>query len=183
MIYTCGLRPNEGRELRRESINFRTGEIQITNTKRKKERTVVMSNDMLALCKKYDGRREVFAKSNEFFFPSWGGGTLTNFHLGYIFRDCWKRANPEIASDALPHVRVYDLRHRFASAVLNRWLDKGQALAVKLPYLRAYMGHDSLSETAYYIHLLPENLVKSAGIDWKSFDGIVPELAVTSWRE
>jgi len=54
LIYTCGLRPNEGRELRRENINFKTGEILITKTKRKKERVVVMSDDMLKLCKKYN---------------------------------------------------------------------------------------------------------------------------------
>jgi integrase len=86
-----------------------------------------------------------------------------------------------VNKDNVPNVRVYDLRHRFASAVLNRWLDNKQNLGAKLPYLRAYMGHGSLSETAYYIHLLPENLVKSSGIDWKSFDGLVPE--VTLWRE
>ena len=38
------------------------------------------------------------------------------------------------------------------------------------------MGHNHLNETKYYVHLLPENLVKSAGIDWISFDGIVPEV-------
>ena len=34
------------------------------------------------------------------------------------------------------------------------------------------MGHETFSETVHYIHLLPENLVKSAGIDWKSFEGL-----------
>jgi len=43
------------------------------------------------------------------------------------------------------------------------------------------MGHSSLSETAHYIHLLPENLVKSAGIDWASFDEMIPE--VITWQE
>ena len=85
-------------------------------------------------------------------------------------------ANPTVKS--LPKVRVYDLRHRFASAVLNRWLDGGQDLLAMLPYLSAYMGHDHFSETAYYIHILPENLVKSAGIEWASFDELVPEVSL-----
>ena len=38
-----------------------------------------------------------------------------------------------------------------------------------LPFLREYMGHNSLSETAYYIHILPENIVKSSAIDWDKF--------------
>jgi len=40
------------------------------------------------------------------------------------------------------------------------------------------MGHTHLNETLYYVHLLPENLLKSPGIDWEAFDGIMPEVAV-----
>jgi len=176
LIYTCGLRPNEGRELRRDNVNLKTGEILITDTKGKKDRLVVMSADMLRLCRAYDGRRTIFTKDNRFFFPSWSGGALSNRQITVHFRDCWMRAFPETPS--LPSVRVYDLRHRFASAALNRWLDGGQDLYVKLPYLRAYMGHTHLNETLYYVHLLPENLLKSPGIDWEAFDGIMPEVAV-----
>ncbi len=60
LIYTCGLRPQEGRELHRRNINFQTGEILITNTKKKKERFVVMSDDMFALCRRYDKMRQFF---------------------------------------------------------------------------------------------------------------------------
>lgn len=181
LIYTCGLRPNEGRELKRENINLQNGEILISNTKWKKERLVVMSNDMLTFSQEYDMRRKIFSRYSEYFFPSWRGGPLRNYQIGSYFRECWTRANPTVNKDDLPGVRVYDLRHRFASAVLNRWLDSGQPLGVKLSYLQAYMGHSSLSETAYYIHLLPENLVKSTGIDWAVFDEIVPEVSV--WEE
>ena len=65
-------------------------------------------------------------------------------------------------------IRVYSLRHQFASACLNRWLDNGENLMAMLPFLREYMGHKNLSETAYYIHILPENLIKSPAIDWSS---------------
>lgn len=44
-----------------------------------------------------------------------------------------------------------------------------------LPYLRTYMGHSSLSQTAYYIHILPENLMKSRKIDWNKLNDIIPE--------
>ena len=35
-----------------------------------------------------------------------------------------------------------------------------------LPYLRAYMGHEKFSDTAYYIHILPERLMVSPGVQW-----------------
>jgi integrase len=70
LIYTCGLRPNEGRELRRENINLNNGEIKITLTKKKKERIVVMSSDMLKLCRKFDSS---FLPEREYFFPQLSG--------------------------------------------------------------------------------------------------------------
>jgi site-specific recombinase XerD len=176
LTYTCGLRPSESRELKHVNVNFKTGEILIANTKHKKDRMVVMSSDMLKLARRYDEKRAVFSRGSEYFFPSWNGDMFSNKQISDYFSQCWKLANPDTAS--LPRVRVYDLRHRFASAVMIRWLDSGQPLMAKLPYLRAYMGHEDLSDTLYYVHLLPENLVSSSGIDWAAFDGIVPEVAL-----
>ena len=68
LLYACGLRPNEGRNLKVEHINFQTGELFITKTKRRKERIVVASDDMLLLLKKYRLQRAVFDKGNEYFF-------------------------------------------------------------------------------------------------------------------
>lgn len=184
LIYTCGLRPNEGRELLRENLNLKTGEIFITKTKRKKERIVVMSDDMLGLCKKYDAVRGVLEIDSEYFFPRHDGSAHTALQIERMFKKCWSRANHAVSPDKLPKVRVYDLRHRFASAVLNRWLDEKQNLYNKLPYLRAYMGHDNMSETAYYIHILPENIMKSASIDWEALEAMIPgtEEMVDLWQ-
>jgi len=174
LIYTCGLRPNEGRELHTDRINFDTGEILITKTKRHKERIVVMSDDMLDYCEEYVNAHDGNDKS-AYFFPGQDGLPITSARLNSVLNDCWHLAHPSI--DNLPSIRVYDLRHRFASATLVRWIDEGKGLHAMLPYLSAYMGHDTLSETAHYIHILPENLVKSAGIDWAVFDDILPEVS------
>ena len=173
LIYTCGLRPNEGRELLRENVNLSSGEMLITKTKWKKERTVVMSADMLSLCNKYDAR---LSPEREYFFPRCDGEPYTTTQADRLFKKCWKTANPGVTG--LPNVRIYDLRHRFASARLNRWLDEKRDLNAMLPYLSAYMGHKTISETAYYVHIMPENLVKSAGVDWKSLNALLPEVNV-----
>ena len=170
LTYTCGLRPNESRELLRENVNLNTGEIFIINTKFRKERIVVMSDDMLAMCRQYDLRRGIFGGGNPYFFPAHSGGALTSAAVYAAFNKAWMSAG-----GTKINVRVYDLRHRFASACLNRWLDSGENLMVMLPYLRAYMGHKRMDETAYYIHILPENLVKTSAIDWKSFNAMFPE--------
>ena len=45
-----------------------------------------------------------------------------------------------------------------------------------LSYLQTYMGHKDWEATAYYIHLLPEKLVKSAGIDWEAMNRLIPRV-------
>lgn len=118
MIYTCGLRPNEGRLLERSNINLDTGEIFITKTKRKKERLIVMSCDMLSLCKKYEQQRQTFAVESSYFFPCSDSNAFNEQRLDRIFKRCWELANPNVEEKQLPKIRIYDLRHRFASATL-----------------------------------------------------------------
>ena len=175
LLYTCGLRPNEGRELLAENINLETGEILITHTKRNKERLVAMSDDMLIFARKYDQRRSIFCRGNPYFFPSANGGALTTETVYSAFNRAWSYA--DLAGKYPGKVREYDLRHRFASACLNRWLDNGENLMAMLSFLREYMGHKHLSETAYYIHILPENIIKSSAIDWDKFNAMFPEVS------
>jgi integrase len=178
LLYTCGLRPCEGRSLSSRNINLNSGEILIEKTKRLKERIVVMSCDMLGLCRDYALVRTLRFPDCELFFPNAFGEAFTTEQLRAIFQWCWKKANPEKTPKELPRARSYDLRHQFASAALNRWLDEKQDLNAMLPYLQAYMGHESLAATAYYIHLLPEKLVKSPGIDWEPLHELIPEVSI-----
>ena len=175
LIYTCGLRPNEGRELLTQNVNLNTGEILITKTKNNKERLVVMSDDMLDYARKYDLHRRVICLDNPYFFPSYCGGTFKSNKLLSLLNKAWAIASCTPQNPVPRRIRVYDLRHRFASVRLNLWLDEGENLHAMLPFLSAYMGHNSLSETAYYIHILPENLTNSPAIDWDKLNEMFPE--------
>ena len=179
LIYTCGLRPKEGRELKRTWINFDTGEIQIEKSKGKKDRLVVMSDEMLSLCRTFDSSRSDAGIRGDYFFAKPNGEPFAELLIHRTFVTCWKRSVGLPSNAPYPrNIRVYCLRHRFATAVIHRWLDEKKDLRNKLPYLQEYMGHNRLTDTVYYLHLLPENLVASAGIDWSSFDALVPEV----WR-
>ena len=89
-----------------------------------------------------------------------------------MFQKCWREANPELDASLLPKVRPYDLRHRFASAVLQKWIDEGENIYSKLPYLRAYMGHEEFRDTLYYVHILPDNLLSSPQVNWKQIESV-----------
>ncbi len=181
LTYTCGLRPSEGRNLKKTDVDLKLGEIKIVDTKWHKSRIVVMSDDMRSLAENYSVIRDMAFPDSEFFFPKSGGGPYTAARMGKKFQDFFALSNPEIPKELLPSVRVYDLRHRFATAVLNRWLDQKVEISSRLPYLQTYMGHKEISATAYYIHLLPENLVKSAGVDWEAMNKMIPEVEL--WEE
>ena len=88
LLYACGLRPNEGRNLKVEHINFQTGELFITKTKRRKERIVVVSGDMLLLLKKYRLQRAVFDKGNEYFFIHTDSTAIKSWQLTALVKSC-----------------------------------------------------------------------------------------------
>lgn len=53
LTYTCGLRPQESRTLKRINVDLNSGEIRIVNSKWNRSRTVIMSDEMLTLARKY----------------------------------------------------------------------------------------------------------------------------------
>lgn len=176
MIYFCGLRPNEGREIRKNDVNLNDGVLFIWKNKSHRERYVPMSEDMRNLCVSYNEKLRLFAPESEFFFPNTEGIPYSAKWLTRQFLGIWEK----IRTNQNPQrVRVYDLRHRFATAVMMQWLNESADLYAKLPYLSTYMGHAQFSSTAYYIHLLPENLLHSPGMDWEGFAELIPE--VESW--
>jgi len=178
LMYTCGLRPYEVRFIKTTNINFDTGEILLEKTKRHKERIVVMSDDMLQQCRKYAVHRTISNIQSEYFFARGDNSLVPNQRLNFAFSHCWRQANSDIPTHMLPRLRPYDMRHRFATTVLHMWVNEKRDLYAMLPYLRAYMGHEMLSQTAYYIHLLPEHLLNSTGVDWSRIDSVNPEVDV-----
>lgn len=174
LIYFCGLRPNEGRELQGCDIDFDKGILLIRKNKSHKERYVAMSDDVLQMCKNYQSTvAEIFA-NHMYFFPSTNGAPFNRRWLARQFQMIWSKAR---GTGNEASAVTYDLRHRYATTMMMKWLDEGANLYAKLPYLSAYMGHTHFSDTAYYIHLLPERLIRSTAIDWSHFSDLIPEVA------
>ena len=70
MIYCCGLRPIEARRLRRKDVNLFNGTVNILESKGHKDRIVVLSEDMLELCRNYGQCVETIYPDRKYFFPS-----------------------------------------------------------------------------------------------------------------
>ena len=160
LLYCCGLRPQEPGALLRADVDVLTGDLYIRQTKQSKDRHIIMSGDMAALCARYD---ELSARDRTWFFERCDGKPYS----AMWFYKIWRRslAASGVAWRGLP--RPYDLRHAFASRNLVRWMDDGNDAMSLVPALSAYLGHAELSSTLYYVHLLPERLRASAGVDWE----------------
>lgn len=173
LIYFCGLRPNEGRELLRQDVDVENGTLFIRKNKTRKERLIPMSDDVTEMCRKYLLKINLIFPNSKYFFPA----SLEQSHsakwLTKHFLKLWQQCK---TPDNSSRVRVYDLRHRYATAVFMKWLDDEEDLYALLPYLSSYMGHAHFEETAYYIHLLPEKLKRTNVFDWNSFGKYLPEV-------
>ena len=155
----CGMRPNEPLNLRKEDVNLRTGDVFIRKSKRGKDRHIIISEDMRKLCGRYDQ----LAGQREWFFQHWNGGRFSSTWARNRFNGAWIKGG---LSNGKNMPRPYDLRHSFATRALMRWVDEKRDVMALIPFLSTYMGHVSLAETMYHIHLLPERLKASPGIDW-----------------
>lgn len=156
MIYCCGLRPVEARRLRREDVSLRDGVVKILESKGHKDRIVVLSESMLALCVTYDQRADMIYPDRKYFFQSpsaRGDGMYSMEWMIPTFRRFLHSAGIFGYAGVTP--RTYDLRHSFATHRLYQWIKEGKDVNACLAYLSEYMGHANLSDTAYYIHLLP----------------------------
>jgi len=89
----------------------------------------------------------------KYFFPV-GKDTCYKVGLCTTFQRIIKSAG--LSSPEGNQIRLYDLRHHFAFANLNRWVAAGKNTGVLLPFLQRYMGHSSTSSTEYYLHFVPE---------------------------
>ena len=145
----------------------------IRKNKAHKERIIPVSEDVASLCREYLKTVQEILPDTKYMFPSPNGKPYKRRWLSDTFRRLWLSSNPE--SNAR-EVRVYLLRHRFATAVFTKWFNEKADLYAKMPYLSAYLGHANFEDTAYYIHLLPENLLASSAVDWSRFDNLIPEV-------
>ncbi len=55
-------------------------------------------------------------------------------------------------------------------------MKEGKDLNAMLPYLSAYLGHEQFSQTAYYLHLVPELFSQINPLDINEFAKLLPEV-------
>ena len=94
MILCCGMRPSEPLKLRKEDVDIQRGDIYIRQSKRRTDRHIIMSNDMLQLCLQYDA----VAGEREWFFQRPDGRAFNSKWLGNQFEQCYRNSGLQLAN-------------------------------------------------------------------------------------
>lgn len=168
LILGCGLRPQEARRLRRRDVDAGGATLTIERTKRNKDRRIPVDRGLAVLLARFDDLADLRRPGREFFFEDHPGQPYPHRWLTAAYHRC-----QALAGGVAPGSTPYTLRHNFATRALMRWVEEGRDLNAWLPYLAAYMGHETYASSAYYVHLLPERLA-ATGLTGAA--GIIPEV-------
>lgn len=156
LYYSCGLRKSECTKLKISDVNFQTGRLQIIDSKNRKSRIIVTSETMRQQLVKYRNRFRADARDSEFLFHDRNGKAFSSMTLYYHYKSAMLEAGIRPReSGKLP--RIHDLRHTFCVHTLESMVAKGVDLYTAFPRLVAYLGHNSISETEYYLRLVDQN--------------------------
>ena len=138
LLMLTGARPDELKTARRERLNEKAGTLEILDPKEKKPKTLMLGPHGLAVVQNLPVRR-----GNPFLFP----GRRSGGHVTTL-QKTWERIRKRAG---LEDVRLYDLRHTYASKLAE---DFNQSL----PKIGKLLGHSSVATTQRYVHLQPNPL-------------------------
>lgn len=174
-IYACGLRASEARLLRVDDVDITTGVLQIRDAKGGKDRQVPVHGSLRERLADYHAQ-VVRRSGGDCFFPGAAGKPLTLGNVYHNFRRfLWQARIPHGGPGHGP--RVHDLRHAFAVHNLRSWFARGENVGALLPVLQTYMGHYSISDTAYYLRLTAESYPHITAQVQRVIGDIVPSSA------
>ena len=155
VLYCCGLRSSEARLLNVEEVDLENGKLTIRQSKGHKDRQVMMSEEVLNLCRVYHTKVSQMLPERIGFFPNPRGAYYHPHMIDYWFHLFWDKTGLAKVGCGNPP-RVHDFRHTFAVKRLNLWVQEGKDLQAYLPYLSMYLGHVHFTDTDYYLHFVPE---------------------------
>lgn len=177
MIYMCGLRLSEARLLKVADVDLANGVLTINHSKKDNSRLVPMSDTLASLCRNFAAKVHKHPKEEDYFFPALSyDKPMTMWNLYHNFRRFLWRAGISHGGKGYGP-RIHDLRHTYACHCLKKWVAQEKDLAVYLPVLKTYMGHDSFRDTAYYLRLTAD-IFPNITLKLEShYANIIPKLA------
>jgi len=170
LLYSTGMRPNEGRCLVTDGIDLRNGVITIHESKGYRERQIPIHHSLLEILCRYDSAVSLLLPGRRVFFPAFGDKVYSHKWVGDNFHRLWYKYNTTKAV-------AYDFRHNFAISNINSWINVESDIHTLMVALSKYMGHREFSSTMYYYSIVPRLADIIENQSEESFNSIIPNLS------
>lgn len=152
IVYGCGLRRNEARQLNMEDVNLDKAIVHVKKGKGNKERLVPITKANIKYLEDYIFNSRPFLlkdSKTEAFFISIRSLRINDMSINNRVRSLvLKTDNPEIM-DKRP--TLHTLRHSIATHLLEN--------GMQLERVKEFLGHSSLESTQIYTHLMDEEKI------------------------
>lgn len=153
LIYSAGLRLGELLNLKLEDLNSESMKIHIQQGKGKKDRYVMLSENVLKIVRKYYKKY----KPKEYIIEGQKGGKYSPKSVQSIFKSALKKTSIKKKAS------VHTLRHSFATHLLDDGTD--------IRYIQELLGHKRLETTQIYTHVSSYSINKiKSPADTLTFD-------------
>lgn len=159
LIAVTGLRISEALELRLADVQP-NGILHIRKTKFGKSRLVPLHASVSVVIDRYIDLRRAVVADDDHLFLSVGKRKIYYSVVQRVFHEILDRAG--IAPSRQRRPRIHDLRHTFATRVLEQRGAGQDAIARHAVALMTYMGHSNPRYTYQYLHRTPELLTEMA---------------------
>lgn len=153
LIAATGLRISEALDLRLHDV-LPDGVLQIRRAKFGKSRLLPLHPTVVTVLGSYLEERRRLAVTDDHVFLSLGNQRIHPTLVGYTFRRICRFAGIVPARTRPP--RIHDLRHTFATRVLEQCSMQREAVARHFVALSTYMGHTNIANTYWYLDATPE---------------------------
>ena len=175
LLYGCGLRISEARNLKTQQVDLDQGIIYIDKSKNDTSRYVPMSWSLTDYLKYYVRETSIDLNDDGFFFPAPDGGPYGPKTLYEGIKNIYHQARIEtLPNGKLP--RVHDLRHTFSVHAIRMMKKKGRDVYTSAPLLSAYLGHTNMIDTEKYIHLTAFEFGNFIADSGNLLNGVIPEV-------
>lgn len=134
-----GLRPIELMNVRLRDVDLSKGAIYPETAKHGSPRVLKLKKSTLNMLNKYLTQRHV--ENNDNLFGTWTSETYSK-----LFRHARNKTAEKLADPSIKTVRLYDLRHFFATMTYHRTKD--------ILFVKQQMGHKKIETTLVYTQLL-----------------------------
>lgn len=152
LIAATGLRVCEALELKLDDIQP-GGVLHIRETKFRKSRLVPLHATVVDALERYLALRRQHAFESPWLFTSVQHREMCHTTVNYTFRCVLRRAG--IAPERRRQPRIHDLRHTFATRVLEQCGGERSAVARHFVALSTYLGHVDVRNTYWYLETTP----------------------------